>query len=86
MRQNHKQVFQAWMDRKYLSKGSCSHSNGTIYSYNTPILQEKAPEGATIGGTWELNSEKFSQTTTELQNSLRVLLQAEGIEWSERRF
>lgn len=86
MRKIHQNVFQAWIDGEYLSEKSCSHSRGVIYSYNTPILQAVAVGAGDPVGLFELNSEKFSQTTTELQNSLRVLLEQHGLEWTERRF
>ena len=71
MRKNTLRVFNAWAigkEDKRERRNSIWCSRDTIYSYNTPIVY-MGNDGKIV-----LNTRKYSKTTSNHQNSLRMLL------------
>lgn len=73
MRKNAVETFKAWAAGKNKKKSASIWTDGeTVYSYGTAIMRRK-------GGTIVLNVQKYSPTTSNHQNTLRILLEEERI-------
>lgn len=82
MRKNTIRVFTAWRNniRDNKEKNKSIWTDGVhIYSYNTIILV--TPDN--IGDPYRLNVNRYSCTTSNHQNSLRVILQERGYRFVE---
>ena len=73
MRKNTVETFKAWAAGKNIKKCASIWTDGeTVYSYGTAIMRRK-------GDTIVLNVQKYSPTTSNHQNTLRILLEEERI-------
>ena len=77
MRKNTVETFKAWVSGRKCKKtgrnGASIWTDGeTVYSYGTAIMRRK-------GDTIALNVQKYSSTTSNHQNTLRILLEEDRI-------
>ena len=69
MRKNTKNVFNAWLNNRSERKQKSIWTDGkNIYSYNTIIIQMD------IAGYYVMNMQRYSCTTSNHQNSLRIMI------------
>ena len=76
-RKNTTDAFNAWKDGQSCRKSKTIWTEGNIiYSYTTPIVVKE-------NGQIKFNGTRYSVTTSCQQNSLRYLLEKNGLDYQE---